>query len=363
MALLSAAATTSYLRGVAAILEQNEFRLLGAHEVAPQILMVEGTIGRHQPSGRDQTDIARGLALLAALGPFDVGQAVVVADGHVLAVEAAEGTDRMLERIVSLRREGRIHSPPGLGVLVKAPKPGQDRRFDLPAVGHIDGRRRGARGISRRCGCCRQCSDCRARARRPTRRCRECVRGRRPRSRSMTAVAPSDVLKVFVVACEESGDRLGGALMRALRAGAGRPVEFAGVGGDAMAAQGLQTLFPIGEMAIIGLNGVLTRLPMLLRRMRETTRAVMAQRPRRAGHHRQSGLHPSCRASGAGARARCPYRRLCIALGMGVASRTRAGDAPLYRSRTGIVAVRACKCTPGWAVRRAPMWVTRCPKW
>ena len=116
-------------------MEQNEFRLLGAHEVAPQILMVEGTIGRHQPSGRDQTDIARGLALLAALGPFDVGQAVVVADGHVLAVEAAEGTDRMLERIVSLRREGRIHSPPGLGVLVKAPKPGQDRRFDLPAVG------------------------------------------------------------------------------------------------------------------------------------------------------------------------------------------------------------------------------------
>jgi DUF1009 family protein len=73
--------------------------------------------------------------VIAALGPFDVGQAAVVADNHVLAVEAAEGTDNLLARIADLRRQGRVVTPPGVGVLVKAPKPGQDRRFDLPAIG------------------------------------------------------------------------------------------------------------------------------------------------------------------------------------------------------------------------------------
>ena len=73
--------------------------------------------------------------MIAALGPFDVGQAVVVADNNVLAVEAAEGTDKMLARIAELRRLGRVTAPAGIGVLVKAPKPGQDRRFDLPSIG------------------------------------------------------------------------------------------------------------------------------------------------------------------------------------------------------------------------------------
>ena len=73
--------------------------------------------------------------MIAALGPFDVGQAAVVANNNVLAVEAAEGTDNMLARIAELRRLGRVTAPPGTGVLVKAPKPGQDRRFDLPSIG------------------------------------------------------------------------------------------------------------------------------------------------------------------------------------------------------------------------------------
>ena len=75
------------------------------------------------------------MALIAAVGPFDVGQAAVVANGHVIALEATEGTDQMLARVAELRRNGRLRAPPGVGVLVKAPKPTQDRRFDLPAVG------------------------------------------------------------------------------------------------------------------------------------------------------------------------------------------------------------------------------------
>jgi UDP-2,3-diacylglucosamine hydrolase len=123
------------LSGVGRLLEEHGFRLVGAHEVAPEILVAEGALGRHHPRERDRSDIARGLEVLAALGSYDVGQAVVVADGQVLAIEAAEGTDRMLARVAELRRDGRIRLPTGIGVLVKAPKRTQDRRYDLPTVG------------------------------------------------------------------------------------------------------------------------------------------------------------------------------------------------------------------------------------
>jgi UDP-2,3-diacylglucosamine hydrolase len=121
------------LKGVAAIFEEHGFRLVGAHAVAPEILMPEGVLGHERPNERDRADIAKGLALLNAASPFDVGQAVVVADARVLAIEAAEGTDRMLARIAELRQNGRIAS--GRGVLVKAAKRNQDRRLDLPSIG------------------------------------------------------------------------------------------------------------------------------------------------------------------------------------------------------------------------------------
>jgi DUF1009 family protein len=115
------------------IFEDHGFRPVGAHEVAPEILMPEGAIGRYQPNESHQRDIALGLALLRAIGQFDVGQATIVAGNHVLAVEAAQGTDEMLGQVAELRRKGRIRSSGG--VLVKAPKPGQDRRIDLPTIG------------------------------------------------------------------------------------------------------------------------------------------------------------------------------------------------------------------------------------
>jgi DUF1009 family protein len=125
------------LSGVAKIFEEHGFRLVGAHEIAPDIVMPEGALGRRQPSERDHADIAMGLALLNATSPFDVGQAAVVADQRVLAIEAAEGTDHMLARIAELRQSGRVAAPAGRGVLVKAMKRGQDRRVDLPSIGPL----------------------------------------------------------------------------------------------------------------------------------------------------------------------------------------------------------------------------------
>jgi DUF1009 family protein len=123
------------LAGIGRLFEEAGFRLLGAHEVAPEILVPAGILGRHRPTERDLADIARGLSLITAIGPFDIGQAVVVADNRVLAVEAAEGTDHMLARVGELRRAGRLGVAEKVGVLVKAPKPGQDRRLDLPSIG------------------------------------------------------------------------------------------------------------------------------------------------------------------------------------------------------------------------------------
>ena len=83
---------------------------------------------------------------------------------------------------------------------------------------------------------------------------------------------------VFVVAGEESGDRLGAALIEALRRRGGEGVRFAGIGGDAMAGQGVASPFPIGELAVVGF-GVARRLPLILRRIREAAAAVVAARP------------------------------------------------------------------------------------
>lgn len=92
----------------------------------------------------------------------------------------------------------------------------------------------------------------------------------------MTADAPRTV---FLIAAEESGDRLGAALMRALRDRLGEGVRFAGIGGRHMAEQGLASLFPIAELSIIGFAAIPKRLPMILRRIREAAQAVLAAKP------------------------------------------------------------------------------------
>jgi DUF1009 family protein len=123
------------LSGIGRIFEQDGFRMVGIRDVAPDILMPEGAITRAISDAAATSDIAKGREVLRALSPFDIGQAVVVIDGHVVAVEDIEGTDGLLARVARLRGEGRLRSKMGRGVLVKAPKSGQDLRFDLPTVG------------------------------------------------------------------------------------------------------------------------------------------------------------------------------------------------------------------------------------
>ena len=123
------------LSGIGRILERDGFRMVGIKDVAPDVLMPEGCLTRAQPAQTAIAEIAKGRDVLRALSPFDIGQAAVVIDGHVVGVEDIEGTDGLLARIARLRGEGRIRAKAGRGVLVKAPKSGQDLRFDLPTIG------------------------------------------------------------------------------------------------------------------------------------------------------------------------------------------------------------------------------------
>jgi UDP-2,3-diacylglucosamine hydrolase len=123
------------LSNVVRFFEAKGYRVRGAGDVAPELLAAEGPLGAKTPTQDERNDIEMGFRVVSALGRLDVGQAVVVVKGHVLAVEAAEGTDAMLARCAELRKErgGRRRRP--AGVLVKAPKPGQEERVDLPTIG------------------------------------------------------------------------------------------------------------------------------------------------------------------------------------------------------------------------------------
>jgi len=123
------------LSGIGRILEGHGFRMVGIKDVAPDLLMPMGALTGTKPDERAEADIAKGRDVLRALGPFDVGQGAVVIDGHVVAVEDIEGTDGLLARVTRLREQGRIRAGVGRGVLVKAPKAGQDLRYDLPTIG------------------------------------------------------------------------------------------------------------------------------------------------------------------------------------------------------------------------------------
>jgi DUF1009 family protein len=123
------------LSGAAKIFEENGLTVRGAHEVAPQLLMPEGLATSLLPSAQELDAIDLGRNLLRAIDSFDVGQAAVVAGRRVIAIEGAEGTEGLLARVAEMRKNGRLRLAAREGVLVKLPKPSQDRRFDLPAIG------------------------------------------------------------------------------------------------------------------------------------------------------------------------------------------------------------------------------------
>jgi len=119
------------LRSVAKVLRDEGFEVVSPSSILGGVLVEAGLLTGPEPDAVAREDIARGIAVLAALSPQDVGQAVVVQQGLVLGIEATEGTDGLLARAGEQRRDG-----PG-AVLVKLPKRGQDMRLDPPVIGPV----------------------------------------------------------------------------------------------------------------------------------------------------------------------------------------------------------------------------------
>ncbi|HWA92893.1 MAG TPA: UDP-2,3-diacylglucosamine diphosphatase LpxI [Rhizomicrobium sp.] len=123
------------LRAVVEMFEREGLAVVGAAEAAPDLIAKPGVMGRVKPTQENLLDIALAFKVARAMGEFDVGQAAIVCAGLTLAVEAAEGTDATIARIADLPEHIRGSKARPRGVLVKAPKPIQDRKTDLPVVG------------------------------------------------------------------------------------------------------------------------------------------------------------------------------------------------------------------------------------
>ena len=122
------------LRFVMGLVARQGFSVIGAHEIMPDLLASAGTATDRRPGAQDWADLSRAHIAARELGRLDIGQAAVAVAGRVVAVEGAEGTEGLLQRVKELRQSGRISKQPS-GVLVKTAKPGQDMRADLPSIG------------------------------------------------------------------------------------------------------------------------------------------------------------------------------------------------------------------------------------
>ena len=140
----------SVLRRVVRFFEREGFVVVGVDSIAPHLLAPDGPLGRVEPSSAHVRAMSRAAALLKALGAFDVGQGAVASEDRILAVEGVRGTDEMLEQVRLARdADGSGSSLQTSGaVLVKMPKPGQELRVDLPAIGPRTVERAHACGLS-----------------------------------------------------------------------------------------------------------------------------------------------------------------------------------------------------------------------
>ncbi len=122
------------LRSIIALFEQAGCRVIGAHEVVPDLLAETGPQTKQHPTDRDWRDILAAYKGADMLGRMDIGQGAVAVSGRIVALEGPEGTDKMLGRVEEMRRSGRISARPG-GALVKLCKLNQEERADLPSIG------------------------------------------------------------------------------------------------------------------------------------------------------------------------------------------------------------------------------------
>ncbi len=124
---------TTLLDTMVSLFEREGLKVRGVAEIAPLLQIPPGPLGRISPGPQDETDIAVAMSAARKQGARDVGQAVIVRDGKILAIEGSDGTDAMLRQLRDF--SGIERGAHGHGVLAKALKPMQDRKTDLPTIG------------------------------------------------------------------------------------------------------------------------------------------------------------------------------------------------------------------------------------
>lgn len=246
------------LKALIKALEGEGFSVVGVDQLLPEIIAPGGVYGAVSPSRQslDDIDVARRAAL--SIGTEDKGQGAIARQGKIVAVEDADGTDAMIGRA-----DGKG------GVLVKVCKPGQETRADLPTIGVATikaAARAGIAGIGIEAGKA-LVIDLPA-----------VVAAADQSGLFVTGIQTNGPL-VYVIAGEASGDILGARLMARLQE-KNEAIEFIGIGGPKMAAQGLQSLFPMEELSLMGLAEILPHLPRLLRRINQTVAHVIEQKPK-----------------------------------------------------------------------------------
>jgi DUF1009 family protein len=117
-------------------IERSGIKVVGAHEIVPELVAAEGSLTKVAPRKSDWRDIEAAHAAAKAIGALDIGQAAIAIGGRAIALEGIEGTDGLLERTRQLRGHGRLAGRTR-GVLVKCAKPGQELRTDLPSIGPL----------------------------------------------------------------------------------------------------------------------------------------------------------------------------------------------------------------------------------
>jgi DUF1009 family protein len=122
------------LSTVIGLFEEHGYKVVGPHQLVPDLLSSEGTVTKANPTASDRQDLDAAFAAAKAIGALDIGQAAVAIGGRVVAVEGVEGTDGLLARVKELRAHPRLAARKR-GVLVKCAKPGQELRADLPSIG------------------------------------------------------------------------------------------------------------------------------------------------------------------------------------------------------------------------------------
>ena len=256
-------------RAIIAELELEGFRVVGAQNILTSLLAPAGVLGTVAPGASAEADIRAGIAAARVYGAQDIGQAVVMRQGAIVDREDAAGTDALLRRCASSRAaQG--------GVLVKMAKPQQERRADLPAIGAqtvASAAAAGLKGIAIEAGGCLVLD-------------RAAVVAAADRAgifiigvSALHDRGTSEPMLIYIVAGEPSGDLLGGRLMRALKERTQGQVRFAGIGGETMAAEGLESRVALSELAVMGVLEVLPAARRIFRRVAETVADIQREKP------------------------------------------------------------------------------------